>query len=55
MCTLTQTIIFANTRKFCELVWTKLKENGCKAYIIFGKMEADERDKYIEKFRNGEI
>jgi superfamily II DNA/RNA helicase len=52
ICSLTQTLIFVNTRNFCELIWKKLKENGCRTYIIFGKMEPEERDKYIEKFRN---
>jgi superfamily II DNA/RNA helicase len=32
-----------------------LRKDGYKANIIFGKMTREERDEYIEKFRNGEV
>lgn len=32
-----------------------LKRAGYKANIIFGKMDKEERDEYVEKFRNKEI
>lgn len=52
----TQTIIFANSRKFCETTWHVLKDKrGQAAHIIFGAMTPEERDEYIEKFRKLEI
>ena len=51
----TQTIIFVNTKDFADKVYTKLNDNGYRCYIIFGKLEKEERDSCIEKFRKGEI
>ena len=51
----TQTIIFVNTKDFADLVYTKLNDNGYRCYILFGKLEKDERDRCIEKFRKGEV
>ena len=55
-CKMTQTIIFANTRNFCELAFNFLKhEKGLPINIIFGAMSVEERDEYIAKFRRMEI
>ena len=32
-----------------------VRKSGCKSVIIFGKIEKDERDEMIAKFRDGEI
>ena len=52
---MTQTIIFINTLNFAEVVFNVLRKNGYKAAIIFSRMERDERDEMMEKFRNREI
>jgi ATP-dependent RNA helicase DDX19/DBP5 len=44
-----------NTLKFAEFLFNKLKDDGYKCAIIFGKMSKEERDEYIEKFRTGAI
>jgi superfamily II DNA/RNA helicase len=44
-----------NTLKFAEFLFMKLKDDGYKCAIIFGKMSKEERDEYIEKFRTGAI
>eukprot|EP00347_Sterkiella_histriomuscorum_P014676 403359974 len=54
-CQMTQTIIFINTLNFAEVVFRVLKQNGYKAAIIFSRMEREERDEMMEKFRNREI
>jgi len=51
-CSITQCIVFVNTRKFAITVQRLMKERGLKANIVFGKgMEDEERQKVIEKFR----
>lgn len=52
---MSQTIIFVNTRGFAETLHNLLRKDGYKSTIIFGKMDREERDKYIEKFRLGEV
>lgn len=52
---MTQTIIFINTLNFAETVHRVLRQNGYKAAIIFSRMEREERDEMMEKFRNREI
>jgi ATP-dependent RNA helicase DDX19/DBP5 len=52
---LTQTIIFVNTRSFAERLHDTLRNDGYKSTIIFGKMDRQERDEYIEKFRLGDV
>ena len=54
-CSLTQSIIFVNSKKFCEFVMLTLKKNGYKATIMFGDMSNDERDEMMAKFRTGEV
>jgi ATP-dependent RNA helicase DDX19/DBP5 len=51
----TQAIIFVNTKDFCETVYDVLRKNGLKPTIMFGKMEKEERDEMMRKFRNGEV
>lgn len=53
---ITQCIIFVNTRAFAITVHKILKQRGLKANVIFGKgMEDDERQKVVQKFREGSI
>jgi superfamily II DNA/RNA helicase len=51
ICGMTQTIIFVNTKKFAETLLAIMRKNGLKVYLIFGDMDAKERDEYIDKFR----
>ncbi len=51
----TQTIIFVNTLDYAEFLFDRLKADGYKCAIIFGRMSKEERDEYIEKFRTGKI
>ena len=55
VCEMTQTIIFVNTRKFAEILHAMMRRANLKATIIFGDMEASERDEFIAKFRTGEV
>lgn len=52
---MTQTVIFINSRDFCERLHNILRKSGFKSVIIFGKMEVEERDEMISQFRKGEI
>ena len=54
-CAQTQCIIFVNTKAFAETLLRILKKHGYKANIIFGDMTNEERDEYIQKFRDREI
>lgn len=51
----TQTIIFVNSKKFAEILLKILKDKGYGVNIIFGDMSKEERDEYIQKFRDREI
>ena len=53
--TITQTIIFVNTLSFAETVHNVLRKNGYKSYIMFSKMEKEERDETMQKFRENVI
>ena len=44
-------INFVNTKKFAEIAHLHLTKKGYKASIITGNIEAEERDKIMEKFR----
>jgi len=55
ICATTQTYIFTNSKKFAEILLDILKKKGLKINLIFGDMSFEERDEYINKFRNGEI
>jgi len=37
------------------MLFDNLTESGYKVAIIFGRMSREERDEYVEKFRNGEV
>ena len=50
-----QCVVFVNTKAFAETVFRKMKEQGYKPCIIFSKMDNDERDEYIRKFREREV
>ena len=52
---LSQSIIFINTKNFALRLLEILRERNLEVAIIFGKMESDERDKYMELFRKGEV
>jgi len=52
---MTQTIIFINTLAFAEVVFNVLRKNNYKVAIIFSKMDRNERDEVMEKFRNREV
>ena len=56
VCSITQCIVFVNTRSFAVKVLELMKNQGLKANIVFGKgMEEEERQKVIQKFRDGTI
>jgi len=52
---MTQTVIFVNTKNYAEALHRMMKKANLKSTIIFGKMDNEERDRYIEKFRKGEV
>jgi ATP-dependent RNA helicase DDX19/DBP5 len=54
-CSLTQAIIFVNTRKFCEFVQNTLRKNNYKSTIMFGDMSNEEREQVMAKFRKCEV
>ena len=54
-CEMTQTYIFVNTKNFAETIHRLLLKHGFKSHIMFSKMCDEERDKTIDKFRNGQI
>jgi superfamily II DNA/RNA helicase len=48
-------IIFVNTKSFAETLLRILRKAGYEVNIIFGDMTGEERDEYIQKFRDREI
>lgn len=54
-CATTQTIIFVNTKSFAETLMRILRKNNYNCNLIFGDMSNEERDEYIQKFRDREI
>ena len=54
-CSMTQTVIFVNTKKFAEVLHGLMRKAGYKSTIIFGDMQPEERDEMIAKFRSGEV
>jgi ATP-dependent RNA helicase DDX19/DBP5 len=52
---MTQTIIFVNSKAFAETLFDILRKASLQVVIIFGKMDNQERDEMIEKFRTGKI
>ena len=55
LCEQTQTYIFINSKAFAEKVHNWLRKENYSSYIMFSKMDKQERDKVMEKFRNLEI
>lgn len=55
VCSMTQTIIFVNSKKFAEVVFDQLRKASLQVVIIFGNMDHEERDEMIDKFRKGKI
>lgn len=55
VCAMTQTVIFVNSKDFALRLHEMMRKGGYKSVIIFGKMEAEERDEMISQFRLGEI
>lgn len=55
ICSMTQAIIFVNTKKFCETVQHILRKNNYKSTIMFGDMSNEERDEMMSKFRKCEV
>ena len=54
-CSLTQAIIFVNTKSFCEFVQNTLRKNNYKSTIMFGEMSKEERDLVMEMYRRLEV
>lgn len=44
-----------NTKAFAEVVFRVMRDKGYKPCIIFSKMDNDERDEMIRKFRDREV
>lgn len=51
----TQSIIFVNTRNFVVPLRNILAEKDCKASVMFGDMDNDERDEMMDRFRKGSV
>ena len=51
---LTQCIIFVNTRDSGQKILDLLNDLNCSAVLMFGKMDPEERDEIMERFRSGE-
>ena len=47
VCSMTQTIIFMNTKSFSETLHGMMRKNGYKSTLIFGDMSKEERDEYV--------
>ena len=54
-CEMTQTYIFVNTKQFAETLHRILQQNKLASYIMFSKMQKEERDETMAKFRDGKI
>lgn len=54
-CASVQCVVFVNTKAFAETVFKKMRDQGFRPCIIFSKMDNDERDEYIRKFRDREV
>mmetsp|Transcript_13699 Transcript_13699/g.9869 ORF Transcript_13699/g.9869 Transcript_13699/m.9869 type:complete len:95 (+) Transcript_13699:897-1181(+) len=52
---LAQTLIFVNNKKYAEILHNLLRKNNYKVHIIFGDMTNEERDEYIQKFRDRKV
>ena len=54
-CSLTQTVIFVNSKDFAERLHEMMRKADYKSVIIFGRMSTEERDEMISQFRVGVI
>ena len=54
-CSLTQTVIFVNSKDFAERLHEMMRKADYKSVIIFGRMSIEERDEMISQFRVGVI
>ena len=54
-CSLTQAIIFVNTKENCEFVQNALRKYDYKSSIIFGEMSKEECDEAMRKFQMCEV
>jgi translation initiation factor 4A len=53
MCTVSQTIIYCNSRTMVEELYRRLCEDDFSCVCIHGDLTQDERNKIMEEFRNG--
>ena len=54
-CEMTQTFIFVNTKNFAERIYTMLNQAKYPCHILFSKMDKEERDACMAKFRKQEV
>jgi ATP-dependent RNA helicase DDX19/DBP5 len=50
----TQCIIFVNTRSSAEKILYLLNKQNCSAVLMFGRMDPDEQNEIMNRFRKGE-
>jgi translation initiation factor 4A len=53
-CSISQTIIYANSKRGVEEMSRRLNDNNFSVASIHGEMSQDERNKIMEEFRNGQ-
>jgi len=53
--TITQSIVFVNSRDKCEYLSAQLKKNNFTTGMIHGNLKQEERDSIMEDFKNGVI
>ena len=53
-CSISQTIIYANSKRGVEEISRRLNDNNFSIASIHGEMSQDERNKIMEEFRNGQ-
>jgi len=51
--TITQAVIFCNSKKKVDWLGTKMRENGFTVSCIHGDMRQEERESVMEEFRGG--
>ena len=54
-CSISQTIIYANSKRGVEEISRRLNDNNFSIASIHGEMSQDERNKIMEEFRNGQV
>ena len=53
-CSISQTIIYANSKRSVDEISRRLNDNNFSIASIHGEMSQDERNKIMEEFRNGQ-